>query len=201
MLTPGTIATGKDFEEECINALAKDERFDLTRNGVRSAQGEDGKIFTMKSLPDFSAAYAPIGREIVFDAKKNSAPSFPLNNYVESKSKSKQLWHLLNRSAFGSVTFFLIHWNERHTKTKHVEPATMIFPVHRQMPFWRSFLEGYTKGISLQDAHELGIRVQWHIPPRCRRPRMKLGDAISTLARSELFAVDMNCLCEGRPLL
>jgi len=181
------IETGKDFERECVLAVSKAESVHMSRNGVRVSIAKDGEMIRSKSLPDFSGAIAPIGREFVFDAKKTNSASFPLNNYRESKSKAKQLKHLLDRSRVGSITFFLIHWNERRLKTKTVEAATIAFPVHFDMSFWIAFDMGEQKSISLDECKHFGIDVEWETPARCRRPRMNLIAAMKEMAEWPLF--------------
>jgi len=53
--------------------------------------------------------------------------------------KALQLRHMYDRSAFGAVCFFLIHFNSRELKKRTVDAATYAMPVHREHPYWQRF--------------------------------------------------------------
>lgn len=173
-------SAGRDFENVILQRLTHEsdrKNCHAGRYGVQVAivgKERDGrpKYQPMRSLPDFEGTL-PGGRQFIFDAKVCSASKFDLQDYRLNDevrgSKCRQLRHLLQRSSFGVVAFFLIHWNSRELKTKSEPAETFAFPVRRECPFWRAFLMGEIKAIRRADCHELGARVRWNRLSRSER--------------------------------
>jgi penicillin-binding protein-related factor A (putative recombinase) len=133
----------------------------------------------LQSLPDFEGVLSPRGRQFVLDAKVCNQPSFPLD--TESKSKSRQLKHMLTRAKFGAVCFYLIHFPER-TLARSIEPAqSYAFPIHPDHKFWESFDRGESKRITRADCEEYGVAVIWNTLPGGRTPRPDVLAAVYEL--------------------
>lgn len=171
VLAPSRALTGKQFEELVVyrlNQYREDGFGSFHRPGVHAVAQErfaDGSVRArlIQSLPDFQGVFGRPQREAVFDCKVCSAASFEMSKYrMETKgAKSRQLKFMYERAAFGSLCFFLLHWNERKLKTKTDPARTYAIPVDIDHPFWRMFEEGSEKGLSRSQCEEYGITVSW----------------------------------------
>jgi penicillin-binding protein-related factor A (putative recombinase) len=189
---PAVPLTGKQFEEIVVYRLNqyRAEKFgSFHRPGVHAVTQDrfnDGTVRArlLQSLPDFQGVFGNPQREAVFDCKVCSQASFDLNKYrLDTKGpRSRQLKFMYERAEFGSLCFFLIHWNERKLKTKTVEAATYAMPVRPDLDFWRAFEIGEEKSLMRSQAEEYGVRVQWVVEGMERSPRPDLRSALLTLA-------------------
>ena len=172
---------GKDLENEALKSVKADMRATGGRYGVM-AYVVDGEWKPKKSLPDLEGVFFKNGRQWISEAKTVSGPSLGLSSRLKNDNSWKQLEHLFDRSQYRANTSYLIHFNEREL-AKRTEPnQTWLFPVHPFHPYWRGFLQGRYTTIKRDDCEKYGVRVNWGIPNRCRRPRMQIVDG--------LFAVD-----------
>lgn len=155
----------------------------LGRYGVQVSYMKDEtgqmKLIALASLPDFEGIM-PGGRQVVFDCKVCNQASFPLD--TESKSKSRQLSHLLKRGKFGAVAFYLVHFPERVLKTRTDPEETYAFPVHPDHPFWEAFERGEKKRITREDCLEYAVPVEWNVLPGGTKPRPDIVLAVMCLA-------------------
>lgn len=95
--------------------------------------------------------------------------------------KRRQLKHMLSRSKYGAVCFFLIHWNSRELKTKTNPSTTVAIPVHHSMSFWQQFEQGGVKSISRDLSFQLGTIVEWNT--LTRRESKQRPDVLSAAHR------------------
>jgi len=132
-----------------------------------------------ESLPDFEGVIK--GHQFITDAKVCNAASFPLD--FESKSKSRQLAHMLKRAKFGCTCFYLIHFPERVLKTRTDPEVTYAFPIHPDHPFWEAFERGEKKRITREDCEADAIEVEWNVLPGGNKPRPDIVFAVLLLQR------------------
>ena len=177
----------REFEALCIldSTWSKNHgEYCMGRYGVQAAiMGNESGGFTsrpIRSLPDFEGVL-PSGRQFIFDAKVISSASFPLHT---AYLKKRQIDHLISRSAFGVISFLLIHFNRRELKTKMDPQFTCAFPVSCELTFWDDFMEGEQLTLSRELAKEQGIEVPWWIPKHSKKPRPYLSLAIDRLNRA-----------------
>lgn len=168
---------GKEFENLILEAAKREESkgtLTLCRYGVQGVTF-NGKTILVPSLPDMEGVLAG-GRQFIVEAKAVAGASFPLN---DDHFRDRQYAHLAKRARFGSLSFILIHFAHRTLASK-IDPAvTVAFPVDPRMPFWASYEAGETRSLSRDIAQEIGQRVAWVTPPRCRKA---LPDLLSFLA-------------------
>lgn len=152
---------GKRFEQIVLETASIDVRATFSRYGVQATMF-DGEWRPVASLPDFEGVIAPYGRQFCFDCKVCSASKFDLQNYQQRRANQKrQLDHMLLRSEYGAICFFLIHFNERVLKTKTDPRMTVAIPVHGESTLWREFDCAERSSISRQEAAEQGNHVEW----------------------------------------
>lgn len=185
--------TGKAFEDIIVPRLAtlKTQRLAcIDRPGVHAItirRFEDGTVQArlIASLPDFQGVFGRPGREVIFDLKVCSQPAFDLSKYrIETRgARSRQLRHMLDRSQFGSVCFFLIHWNERKLKTKFEPAITYAFPVCESSDFWNGFEAGTEKSIRRTHCETHGVEVPWTTVGQERTARPDVMFAFEKLAK------------------
>lgn len=164
-----TRLTGKEFERILVarhDEYRKYGHASVGRYGVQAVHTGDNQIVAIKSLPDFEGVSEWFGnRHIIFDAKVCSQASFNLSKYRELPGKSgdrrRQLTHMLERADFGSICFFLIHWNERELKKETIPAQTWMVPVSTSIEFWNRFERGEVKSLKLADCEEFGFEVVW----------------------------------------
>lgn len=159
-----TRLTGKAFESIIVERLKRDRdarRWHVGRYGVQAVRLKD-ETMMIQSLPDFEGAIYPIGRQVIFDAKVCSQASFNLAKYREETrgARSRQLRHMLDRSEFGAICGFVIHWNERQLSKRRDDAATYWFPVEPNS-FWGDFLSGDVRAIRRSDCVEYGSQISW----------------------------------------
>lgn len=169
--SPSTSLTGKEFEDLVVYRLTQIRELgfgSFCRPGVHAIpqqRFDDGTVRArlIASLPDFQGVFDQPQREAVFDAKVCSKPSFDLDKYrSETKgARARQLRFMYERSQFGSLCFFLIHWNERKLKTKQDPAMTYAFPVIADHPFWRMFEIGEERNITRAQCEEYGVECTW----------------------------------------
>lgn len=170
---------GKELEKLCIYRMEHEEargRATMSRYGVQASM-VDEKWIPIQSLPDFEGIELG-GHQFVMECKVCSAASFPLDS---DKFKDRQLRHMLKRSAFGAVSFLLLHFKERELKTKSEPARTIAFPVDPEHPFWLQFSRGEVKRITKLDAEQYGEAVHWTVLPRCRKESPDILDAIDRI--------------------
>lgn len=170
--TPQACLKGSQFEglvkERCdqlrILGLAS-----IVRYGVQASRRADDWVIH-QSLPDFEGVTRD-GRQAIFDAKVCSQASFSLDKYRKSTggSRSRQITHMFERSAYRVRCFLLIHWNARETKTKTEPAVTYAFPVKLAHPFWESFEAGEVKSIRRMDCESYGFEIPWTLTGRMDR--------------------------------
>jgi hypothetical protein len=150
---------------------------------IEDARGSVDSMRALESYPDFEGVIGRRGQQFIFDAKVCNQASFPLDK--DSKSQSRQLRHMLKRSAFGAVCFYLIHFPERVMATKTEAEEPWAFPVYAGHPFWDQFERGEVKRISRAEGRLHGVIVQWDAPtPRSKNLSPNILDAILTLAEA-----------------
>jgi len=187
---PSESITGREFEDKIADRLEVYKSLGsahIGRYGVQVLGSPDpthpsGTRWTpLRSLPDYEGALHT-GQQVIFDAKVVSAASLSLSEYrwegTGSKSKSRQLRHMLDRSLYNVGCYLLIHWNPRAGKTFATPPETYLFPVRLRSQFWQAFVRAEVKSISLKDCQELGARVQWNRNGRERSARPDVLPAI-----------------------
>lgn len=168
---------GSEFEKLIVSRLEQYKKAglaDIGKYGVQASFGANGIARQHPSKPDFEGVFAHNQRPVpvIFDAKVCSQSSFALANYMLQKkqvngkektvrgSRRRQLEHMLARASYGVLCGFLIHWNERETKTAKYPAETYWFPV-RMNSFWKSVERKAIKSIRRADCRMLGIRVEW----------------------------------------
>jgi len=154
--------TGKEFEDIVTRQCRRYREKGLAcigRYGVQAIRTSPTDIMTIKSLPDFEGLVPKLPNQVIFDAKVCSQSSFDLSPFRDRKKR--QLEHMLERSRYGAVCGFLIHWPERKLKTKTEPEATWWFPVHFQYRFWIAFEVAETRRLTRADCEEYGTEVQW----------------------------------------
>jgi penicillin-binding protein-related factor A (putative recombinase) len=187
-----TSLTGKQFEEIIVyrlNQYRAEKWGSFHRPGVHAVTQEQFKDGTVRarllqSLPDFQGVFGDPQREAVFDCKVCSQASFDLNKYrLDTKgARTRQLKFMFERAEFGSLCFFLIHWNERRLKTKAVEAATYVVPVRSDIDFWRAFEIGEERGMSRSQCVDYGHRIDWIAEGREKTLRPDLRAALKLLS-------------------
>jgi penicillin-binding protein-related factor A (putative recombinase) len=176
-MTPPTLK-GREFEELLLAGAARCPAITMSRYGVQTMVGKDGKLLAVPSLPDFEGVAAPDGWQFIIEAKVSASASFPLE---PGKIKPRQVRHLLDRSRYGVACFVLIHWCERRGKTFHEPAETIALPVCERLTFWQEFLDAAAEAkrsknpfkspgsISREYAAKIGQRVEWTCPKGSRK--------------------------------
>ncbi|MEM9645616.1 MAG: hypothetical protein AAF989_11545, partial [Planctomycetota bacterium] len=165
---------GNRFEQHCLDRLVNEGKAgkgQFNRYGVQvRITGEDpltGQpiLQSVKSFPDIEGLLAT-GTQAIFDCKVCSDTSLDLSRYrigdEKSGSKEKQLRHMVEKADYGAVCGFVVHWNDRKTKSKAEPSETFWFPVHRQIPFWIQFWRLEIKRLNRDHCRELGVPVRWN---------------------------------------
>lgn len=160
--------SGKEFEELILyrgRQMNDAGAWHLVRYGVQVSQMKDPdtgafRLQPIASLPDFEACIAPRGRQIVFEAKVCTQPSYAIK--AENDRKERQLRHLLQRAKCGALCFLVIHFNERVMKTKHDEPFTAAIRIEPDSEFLMDVLAGGTKMLTRTDAMLNGVLIPWN---------------------------------------
>lgn len=185
-MTP-TKLNGHDFEALLIDAAAKHEKaglYTMSRAGVTMSH-QNGQNIGVASKPDFEGVLIfPPGRQFLAEVKVNSESQFKMR---PDKIKESQVIHLLKRSRFGSLSFLVIHWNER-ALVKSTDPAfTVAIPVLESDPRWHGFLTACRKwkadkkddpaakfeappALTRAESLQIGKVIPWRIPAGCRKP-------------------------------
>ena len=152
--------SGKEFEDLVARwARGLGDKGSISRYGVQAVRAGPTQIIAMKSLPDFEGILSDDHRQIIFDCKVCSQASFNLSPYRDRKKR--QTDHMLERSQYGAICGFLIHWNERRLKTKSEVAETWWFPIHHEMKFWHEFKSAEVRRITRADCREYGTEVTW----------------------------------------
>jgi penicillin-binding protein-related factor A (putative recombinase) len=169
--TTETQFTGEQFQDLIMPRIAqmkRDREAAIDRPGVHATviqRYEDGTSLAriIPSLPDFQGVYGRPQRETIFDVKVCGTASFPLNKYriEERKARSRQLKHMYERASFGSVCFFLIHWNARELKKKTEPAVTYAFPIQPDHPFWVASDVGSEKSIKRSHCEAIAKSTAW----------------------------------------
>jgi len=172
--------SGKEFEALILESVARCQRYGTLcggRYGVMVTM-VDGKWLPIPSYPDFEGCLSG-GRQWIVEAKTCSQSSFPM---VKQSLKPKQVKHMLERSAFGALSFLFIHFNERRSTRINDPGITYAIPVTSAWPRWKQFVDAYSESrkskepvepqgsISRDLAHELGTVVRWICPKGSRKP-------------------------------
>ena len=171
---------GKQLEAEILRSIKSSPKLTGDRYGVKMSF-RDGEFRPIKSNPDIEGLIAPKGRQFVIEAKTLGTPSLFLATRIRKDKTSQQLKKMFERSAFGGVCCYVIHWNERQLKTKYCPPRTFAFPVHPCDDFWRAFVFGVVTKITVDDCVEHAIEIEWEVGGRVRTPRMNLVSVIEKL--------------------
>lgn len=178
-MTPLTLK-GREFEELLLAAAARCPLITMSRYGVQTMVGKDGKLLAVPSLPDFEGAIAPTGSQFIIEAKVCKFSAFPLR---PQEIKPRQVRHMLERSRFGVPCFVLLHWCERRTPklTVHEPAETIALPVNDRHTCWQAFLDAAAEAkregtpfkspgsISRDYASRIGQRVEWTCPKGSRK--------------------------------
>jgi penicillin-binding protein-related factor A (putative recombinase) len=176
-MTPPALKA-KEFEELILAGAARCPLMTLSRYGVQTMVGTDGKLLAVPSLPDFEGAVAPDGRQFIIEAKVCAQSAFPL---TPDKIKPRQVRHMLERSRFGVACFVAIHFAERIGKTFHEPGETLALPVSDRLGFWQEFLDAAAEAkrtkapfkspgsLSRDYAARIGRRVEWTCPKGSRK--------------------------------
>lgn len=172
-MTPENI-DGKLFQQLIIHRYRKvneSGKWHADQYGVRSSamRGPTGDLVWQpyKSLPDFEAAVAPYGRQVIFDAKVCSQASFPIGG--EATRKKKQFQHLVERSRVGALCYLLIHFNKRVLKTRVDEAFTVLLPVKGNEDIFLPAMDGATMNLNRSEAMLRGELVPWNAYGRGRK--------------------------------
>jgi penicillin-binding protein-related factor A (putative recombinase) len=161
---------GVELESEVLKAIKEDSELTGNRYGVMVAVDQDGLLRRIKSYPDLEGVVRG-GLQFVVECKVCSSSSIQLAARIERDKSSKQLKHLLERAEFEAITFYMIHFNERVLKTKTEQAVTYAFPVHPNHPFWERFVVGDEWKINRDICNLYGQKIEWIVPPRCRKAR------------------------------
>jgi penicillin-binding protein-related factor A (putative recombinase) len=179
--------TGSDFEDlvkERCDKLQERRLASISKYGVKVRfDAEVNAYRPIRSLPDFEGVFGRHATQVIFDCKVVSGASFPLSEYRidQRKPKALQLRHMYDRSSFGAVCFFLVHFNGRELKKSTIEAQTYAMPVHEDHAFWRRFEQREEKSISPRQCEEYGVLVPWTQFPNERTLRPDLMVAIEGL--------------------
>lgn len=170
--------TGKQFESIVRSRLAEYQSLRLADIGDYGVQartdplapiGPEGPVWKpIKSLPDFEGPLMN-GPQVITDAKVDSKASFSWSAYRSNVALGKkrpgakylQLKHMLRRSVFGSVCFFLIHWNELEQQRRHYPPSTWAVPVRHTDSYWDEVERGTIKSLSRIECEDWCYPVDW----------------------------------------
>lgn len=170
----------RQWEQLCLARLQQERgegRATGGRYGVQGVFTREGTWRPIKSLPDFEGVLQG-GQQFIFDCKVCSVSSFQL----EEKKIQRQLRHMLLRAEFNVICFFLIHWNERHLKTRTDPVITYAFPVHPDHPFWQSYAAGEMRVLNREDCQQYATEVEWNLAsPRKRKPLPDIIGAVEDL--------------------
>jgi hypothetical protein len=176
-MTPPALK-GKEFEELLLAAADRCPAITMSRYGVQTMVGADGKLLAVPSLPDLEGAVAPLGRQFIIEAKVCAQSAFPL---TPDKIKPRQVRHMLERSRYGVACFLAIHFSERIGKTFHEPGETLALPVSDRLAFWQAFLDAAAEAkrtrapfkspgsLSRDYAASIGQRVAWTCPKGSRK--------------------------------
>jgi hypothetical protein len=161
---------GKEFEGVVLDRLKKEGqggRCHFGRYGVQAAvkgRQKNGDVIAqlMSSLPDIEGVLAPEGRQVIFDCKVMSGPSFDLSKYRSETrgAKRRQLTHMYERSRMGATCFFLIHMNPRELKTRTEYQRTVALKVW-DSELWTEFESGEWTTLTRKRLAEVGHNVVW----------------------------------------
>ena len=154
--------TWKEFEDtvaRVCRSYSEKHLASIGRYGVQAVRASPTDILTIKSLPDFEGLIPELRSQVIFDCKVCSQASFDLSQFRDGKKR--QLTHMIDRSRFGATCGFLIHWNERHLKTKSEMAETWWFPVFWHSKFWDAFTHAEVRRITRADCKEYGKEVFW----------------------------------------
>jgi penicillin-binding protein-related factor A (putative recombinase) len=168
------------YFERRFDTAKREEIAAIVKDLIEAAMESADAWQPLQSLPDFEGIVLPRGSQFVLDAKVCNQASFPLDK--ESKSQSRQLRHMLNRSRFGAVCFYLIHFPERVLSKTTEEEQTWAFPIRDDHPFWMAFDRGEVKRITRADCAEYAVRVPWNLLPGGRTTRPDVLSAVYELA-------------------
>lgn len=180
----------KKFENDCLDYFKWAERRDLATANRYGVQGsfiqhkqpcracrKRGEWRPVESLPDIEGQVLD-GPSFIFDCKHSSART---SLQLKGSTIGRQLSHMMKRSRFGSICFYLVHFTERETAQTFEAEATYAFPVSHSHPFWIAVEAGEITALQRTDCDTHAIRVRWGVPKGCRNERPLLLDAIEEL--------------------
>ena len=183
--------TWRDLEQSCVDDFkrANDRKiYTAGRYGVSCVPMECAcgarSYRAIQSKPDFEGILHATGQQFTWDAKLASIGT--LKDIRSSKTKSRQVTFMLERSEFSAICFFLIHYNRREFKRKATEERmTVAIPVHREHPLWHNWgTEESTASINYETAKKFGIKCPWYTPGRTTKPRLDIHSTVVSVAES-----------------
>lgn len=127
----------------------------------RNRATNEVEIVEIKSLPDFEGAIHPHGRQIIFEAKVCSQPSYKWE-IDGSSTKRKQIDHLIARARVGALAFLLLHFNGRTLKTRTDKAFTVAIRIHPDREYVRDLMSHGSRSISRAEAQMYAVTVPWN---------------------------------------
>lgn len=176
--TPGGNFTGKEFEEALLKAAETLEtRGHLTmgRYGVQ-ASVFGGKTMAVQSLPDFEGVTS-MGVQFICEAKTVQTNCLPMHTKF---MKKRQVTFMVKRADYSVPCFFICLHRERVLKVHTVSARTVVYPVHRKMPWVQECLLAYREKREPQGSipPEMGFEIDWWIPTNSKHARPDLMAAV-----------------------
>lgn len=164
--TPGGKWTGKEFEAALLKAAETGEsRGDLCmgRYGVQASM-VGGRTMAVQSLPDFEGVTS-MGVQFICEAKVTERDLLRTHTTF---IKKRQVTHMVRRADFCVPCFFMVLHRERILKTHTVQPVTMVYPVHRSLPWIQECMAAYKAKREPEGSipREFGFEIEWFIPSR-----------------------------------
>ena len=177
---------GKEWEKICkdeLRRLAKLGQLCWGSYGVKAYMDPETKQWRPKrSLPDIEGIL-PGGRQWMFDCKVVSQSSW-IYESSDRKSQLAQKEHMMDRSKFGGIGFFLVHFPERVLDSKSWDQSTWAVPVNEHNGLWLGSHPN-TSRLHRDQMHLFAHPVEWGKFGRSRTLRPDIMQAIKDVGRLE----------------
>lgn len=184
----GGAGSGPVFEGEIVRSASRLEKEGVVAMARYSTKSVfvNGKILQIKSAPDFEATI-PMARQFLVEAKYSTKSSLSIGEEFVKKS---QIAFMLRKRKFDVPGYLLVFFTARLLKTSFSPPFTVALEV-KDKSFgidWESFASsGERQGsISRKRALEEGLRLDWILPPQCRKPVLGLSSLVEEAEKSIL---------------
>ena len=172
---------GKEWENEVLKSCEIEPHICGGRYGVK-ASGTPDNMRMVKSLPDLEGCVCS-GVQWIAEAKViTTSASYSITSRIKHDGSYKQLSHLLERSEYGAITMFLLHFNQRELSKSTVSPCSFAVPVHPRHPLWQSILLMEQLSITRADCTFHGVPIEWGLlTARSSRHRPRMTTALQAV--------------------